>query len=383
MIKAPFQILVLFLAIIALSLSLISKFQILRKLSPVLLILFFSALLANTGVIPTSHAFYNQLSGYAVPFAVVLILLHIRFSEIGRTGLPMLKTFTLASLGSFLGCILAGLLLSDRLDAILPGQAWKLAGPYIGTYIGGSVNFFAMWGPKGLNIQSPELFAAANAIDNLTLIPIFMFWVLCPQWLKRWYPDAAITPIAESQKAADAPALLKLNDLVILVFIALAIMLVSDLTKTYLLARWPCVPSILITTTLALVAAQFKTIRSLHGASVLGNFAFYLFFAAIGAMMDIPKAVSLAPILFVYVVIIIVIQITLTLSIGRLLRMDLRMLAVASLAAKAGPSTVAAYTNTKNWNDLLLPGVAAALLGYAAGNYAGFVGAYLLKALTQ
>lgn len=381
MIHDPFQILVLFLGIIALSLLLIARFKFAHKLSPVILILFFSALLANTGILPAGHAFYNHLSGVAVPFAVAMILLHVRLSEIRKTGLPMLKAFAVAALGSFAGCIVAGLLLANPLDAVLAGEGWKLAGPYIGTYIGGSVNFFSMW--TGFNINNPDLFAAANAVDNLTLIPIFMFWVLAPQWLSRFYPKTAIEPLNQSQATPDTPVLLKINDIVVLVFIALATMLLSDLIKTHLLSPWPWIPSILIITTLALIAAQFKAVRNLHGAHALGNFTFYLFFAAIGAMMDIPKAVSMAPILFIYVVIVIATQVTVALLVGRLLNMDLRMLAVASIAAKAGPSTVVAYTSTKNYNDLALSGVAAALLGYAIGNYAGFAGAYLLKAFTS
>jgi uncharacterized membrane protein len=379
MINDPFQILVVFLGVIALSLLLHARVKVARKLPPVILILFFSALLANTGLLPAGHGFYGQLSGYAVPFAVCMILLHVRLAEIRRTGLEMLKAFAVACLGSFAGCIAAGLLLQDKLDAILSGQGWKLAGPYIGTYIGGSVNFFSMW--TGLEIDSPDLFAAANAVDNLTLIPIFMFWVLAPQVLGRWYPQRTVEPSTSADQPADQPALLRLNDIVMLILIGLAIMLASDWIKSMLPEALQMVPSILILTTLALIAAQAKAVRNLHGAGVLGNFAFYLFFAAIGAQMDIAKAVTMAPVLFGYVLIIITLQITVVLLIGRLLKIDLGMLAVASLAAKAGPSTVVAYTSTRNRNDLALSGVAAALLGYAVGNYTGFAGAHLLRIL--
>jgi uncharacterized membrane protein len=212
MINDPFQILVAFLGIIAISLLLHSKFRIAGKLPPVILILFFSAVLGNTGLLPTGHGFYGQLSGYAVPFAVCMILLHVRLAEVRRTGLGMLKAFAVACVGSFAGCIAAGLLLAERFDAMLAGQGWKLAGPYIGTYIGGSVNFFSMW--TGLEIDSPDLFAAANAVDNLTLIPIFMFWVLAPEVLGRWYPRRTVGAADLADQVADQPALLRLNDIV-------------------------------------------------------------------------------------------------------------------------------------------------------------------------
>jgi len=378
MINNPFHILTVFLGIISIALTLISRFEIAKKISPVIMILFFTALLANTGIIPTQHSFYKQLSGYAVPFAVCQILLHIRFSDIKKTGLPVLKAFAVASIGSLLGCLFAGMLLSEKLNEILAGQGWKLAGPYIGTYIGGSLNFFSMW--SGLEIDSPDLFAAANAVDNLTLIPIFMFWVIAPLVLKKWYPETAIDITADLKQNDESPVNLKLNDLVKLIFVGFMIMLLSDLIKKYIIAAWmPQIPTILIVTTIALLTAQLKSIKKLQGTKELGNFAFYLFFAVIGAMMDIPKAVSLAPVLFIYVTLIIITQLIFVLLIGRILNMDIRMLAVASIAAKAGPSTVVAYTNAKNWNYLALPGVAAGLLGYAIGNYVALAGAYLMK----
>ena len=98
--------------------------------------------------------------------------------------------------------------------------------------------------------------------------------------------------------------------------------------------------------------------------------------------MDIIKAVELAQVLFIFVIIVILAQVLFVLIFGKILKLDLRVIAVASVAAKAGPSSVIAITNAKEWNQLALPGVAAGLLGYAIGNYVGFAGAYLLKFLT-
>lgn len=290
----------------------------------------------------------------------------------------MLIAFAVASIGSTVGCLAAGILLNTNLDAILPGEGWKITGPYIGTYVGGSLNFVSMW--SGLEIDSPELFAAANAVDNLTLLPIFMFWVLSPQFLQKWFVKSDLETINNQIQTEETSVLLKINDLIILSFTAMLIIVVSGLIKKYVVAEsMQQLPTILIVTTLALAAAQLKIIKKLQGSKELGNFAFYLFFAAIGAMMDIVKAVRLAPVLFVYVAIIIAVQIIIVLLIGKILKIDFRLLAVASIAAKAGPSTVVAYTNAKNYNYLALPGVAAGLLGYAVGNYFAFVGAHLLK----
>ena len=106
-----------------------------------------------------------------------------------------------------------------------------------------------------------------------------------------------------------------------------------------------------------------------------------LFFAAVGAMIHIYNAVVLSPILFAYVLIVIPVHMVFIYGVGRMLGMDVRVLTVASAAAKAGPPVVLAIAETRGWKHLELPGVLMGLLGYAVGNYVGFAVAYLMRAL--
>ena len=77
-------------------------------------------------------------------------------------------------------------------------------------------------------------------------------------------------------------------------------MAVSDWLKTgFIDAVSPQVPTILVITTLALLLGQFRAVRSLKGAWELGDLAFYLFFAAVGAMIDVYQAVVLSSYNFV------------------------------------------------------------------------------------
>ena len=66
---------------------------------------------------------------------------------------------------------------------------------------------------------------------------------------------------------------------------------------------------------------------------------------------------------------------------GRLLRMDLGSLAVASQAAVGGPSSALAVAVSREWKGLVLPGIIVGLLGYALGTYLGFGVAYLLRGM--
>ena len=98
-------------------------------------------------------------------------------------------------------------------------------------------------------------------------------------------------------------------------------------------------------------------------------------------MINVKKAIILSPILFIYVMVMIVVHMVGVYGIGRLFRLDIRVLTIASVASKAGPPAVVALANVHGWKTLVLPGVAMGLLGYAVGNYLGFAAAFMMRAL--
>ena len=122
-------------------------------------------------------------------------------------------------------------------------------------------------------------------------------------------------------------------------------------------------------------------IRRLKGAWEIGDLAFYLFFAAVGAMINFYQAIVLSPALFLYVAIIMGVHFGTVYGLGRLLKMDVAVLTMASVAAKTGPSMVVPIAETKGWRHLVLPGIIVAMLGYALGNYAGWGVARLVRTL--
>jgi len=383
-IDQPVQLAGVCLAVVLLSVWLDARYSWARKISPVVLILFLAGLLSNIGFITDRSAFYDGLAGFTVPFAVCLILFTVNLGDLKRTGGTLLAAFAIACIGTIIGVLTAGLLVDSQLARVLGDETWKLAGPFTGTYTGGSLNFFALW--DGLEIGNPDLFAAANAVDNLTLFPLFAMWVLIPGWLGRFYPVGerwgTIDAIDEAAQETETTPEFRSLDIVALAFAALAIMVVSDLIKTHWIAGFmPSFPTILIVTTLALVLAQFRFIGRLQGAFELGNLSFYLFFCAVGAMINVKMAIVLSPILFIYVMIMIVVHFVSVYGLGRLLRLDIRVLTIASAAAKTGPPSVIALANVHGWKTLVLPGVAMGLLGYAVGNYLGFGAAYLMKGI--
>lgn len=387
MVQDTLGIAMVMVGVIALSVWLCERFKWAAQLSAVVWILLLGAVASNTGLIPLEANLYGQLAGFTVPFAVALILMKVNLADVLRAGKAMAVAFLVACVGTVIGVVVAGLALDPLLEGAAGPDRWKLAGPYTGTYIGGSLNFFALW--SGLEVGQPDLFAAANAVDNLSLVLLMGFWMLVPSLLghrfpvaEHWHTAEPAHDQVESATREDKDPPLNALHVTVLCGLALLVMWSSELITTRLIHPWiPSVPSILVVTTLALALGQIPAVSRLEGAWEIGNLAFYLFFAAVGAMIHLYNAVVLSPVLFAYVVVIIVVHMAFIYGIGRLLRMDVGLLTVASTAAKAGPPLVLALAESKGWKRFELPGVLVGLLGYAIGNYVGFAVAYLMRSL--
>jgi uncharacterized membrane protein len=113
----------------------------------------------------------------------------------------------------------------------------------------------------------------------------------------------------------------------------------------------------------------------------LGNLALHFFFVIIGIHSRISEIASVGVEIFYFTLIVVGIHGLIVFGGGRLLKMDLGSLSVASQAAVGGPSSALAVAVSREWKGLVLPGIIVGLLGYALGTYLGFSVAYLLRGM--
>ena len=382
MLNDPLAIIAVLVSVVCVSRHLADRYMWARRVSVIILIIFGSALCSNLGLIPSEDPIYGSIIGFAVPIAVCVILFTVSLPDVLIAGRPMIVAFVLASIATVVGVLAANLVLQVPLSESLGVNSWRIAGPYTGTYIGGSLNFVSLW--QGMGIDDPDLFAAANAVDNLTLIPLFALWTLVPNWLTgKWkvsdfWKVESEPPVAQTDREEQ----FDLTHVVTLVALAVVVTAVSEWVSTrFIEPMLPGFPGILVVTTIALVLAQVGPIRRLAGARELGDLAFYIFFAAIGAMINFVQAVQMSPILFVYVAVVMVVHFVVLYGMGWLFRMDVAVLTIASVATKGGPALVPPLAESKDWRHLILPGIIIAMMGYAVGNYVGFGVAHAVRML--
>ena len=404
MINDPFAVLVVLAAVVYISIELARNIKVFRALGSVLVAILLAMALSNAGLLPDKSPIYEFLASTGVSVAIVLILLTVDLRSVFSAGPQMLAAFFIGAIGTALGASSAALLLSDSVGP----ETYKLAGQYTGTYMGGGVNFAAL----GEYFEtSSDMFSAAVAAD----VAITAIWLIAclsiPLLLSRGRHDFGVEGPKPGELTSNTTAKLSNSNLMLeadleeigeevgatgissdlkeslhstinavslveaatLVMLAVGLVWLADV----LAAAW-VVPEVLILTTLVLLAAQVPAVKELSGSAMWGNYLLHLF-AANGAQSVIANIFVIGPAVFYFALATVAVHGIIIFGIGRLAGIDARTLAVASQANIGGPASAMALAGARGYSNLLLPGIAVGLLGYAMGNYMGAVVGTVLR----
>ncbi len=325
-------------------------------------------LLSNTRVIPIAAPAYDVVWGYFVPLAIPLLLLRANLQRILREAGPTLLAFVAGGIGTVLGTLLAFQIVP------LAEEGYKLAGIFCATYIGGSLNYVAA--SEALDLRSGDLLTAGIAADNLVMTLYFLVLFALPSmgFLRRHFVDrhgiGNTTAATTASTASAEPEPIRLLDVSISLALAGALCAVG-----YGIANALGYPSagILVVTALTVVMASVfaNRLSTLTGAQEMGTLLMMVFFAVIGASANIGVVLRQGPILFVFAGLILTVHLLFILTAGKLLKLDLAEVVIASNANMGGPTTAAAMASARGWTGLVTPAVLCGTLGYAVATFIG------------
>ncbi len=371
----------------------------LRHGGTALMVIIFTALIANFGLLPTSSTetdpvpAFDAIFGTVAPLAIVWLLLKVNLRDILRAGLPIITLFLIGSLGTVAG-VIAGMALVDGPERIGP-LFGPLGGMFTGTYTGGSVNFNAVALRYDV-MREGVLFGGASAVDSIMTTVWMAATIAIPRWLRPHWPKSGRSwggSAAAAPDAADrAPDLgvaedterVHPVDLALVLAIGFGTLWVSQRLEAWTATLGFPIPDILILTVIALILAQFRAITDLAGSRTLGLFSVYLFLCVIGAHCDVRALADIGPLglaLLVFTLTIVVVHGFITFGAARLLRLDVDIAAVASQANVGGGTSALALARSLGRGDLVLPAVLIGSLGNAVGTFLGLTVARVLPAL--
>ena len=344
-------------------------------------------LLSNSKLMPTEAVAYDLVEVYLVPLAIPLLLFRANVVRIIRESGSMFACFHVATLGTVIGAFVAAFLFRGTFP-----QVPEVTGIMTASYVGGGVNFVAV---KNSYNVSAELTNPLLVADNFIMAGFFavQFIIAGSAFFRRHFPH----PHSASGDTQDAAALaarhwqrkeIALLDIAQALAIAFVIAAVAvkcsgmlkATTDNKLVQSVFGNPFVLITILTCTVTTLFhRWTDRIHGADELGIYFLYVFFFVIGLRADLWQVVLNVPVLFAFCLVMAVINLAFTLGIGRLLRLNLEELLLASNATLGGPPSAAAMAISKGWSNLVLPGLLAGLWGYIIGTFVGILVTEVLR----
>ncbi len=346
-----------------------------RKFSGVMVALTGAIVLSNLRIIPTESAVYDTIFDSLLPIAIPLLLFRTDLRRVVKEAGPSLFAFIIGTVGIVAGTLIALLIVP------LGDLAAPMAGMFSATYIGGSVNFFAV--AEAAGFSRDDTLIAAIAADNMATNVYLVALIAIPgvAFFRKYFSSNHIDAVADDHSAVDDEIhhIQNLDIIGLLFALALAFFVAfagQAIADYFDISGF----GIVFVTALALmIAATFpKLIARLSGDREAGNVMILLFLTAIGASADIWKMVEFGPALFIFAMILITIHMLILFLAGYVFKIDLAELLVASSACIGGASSAGAIASAKGWNQLVTPGI---LLGSVGNGVGTFIGISLYGAL--
>lgn len=355
----------------------VAKTKLGKKLGVALLVILFTAVVANCKLIPSasnSIPLYNGIFTYLAPLSIFYLLLGVQLTAIKKAGAPMIILFLIGSLATTVGVLMAWFIITPQ--EIIGEKGAIIAGMLTGTYTGGSVNFNAVALAYDFQEQG-ILYAGTIAVDNVVTALWIVVTLALPTLLRTFWQDTRIVRSSNNKPTAEAENI-NFHSLSWLLFLGIFSYYISELISQV----FPNIPSILTLSTIGILLAQTRFVSALNGSHTLGLYLVYIFLAVIGAYCEISSVLELKEVgmaLLLFAALSVFLHGILLILLGSVTFRDWEMIAIVSQANIGGGTTAIALAESFNRKELIVPAILVGTLGNALGTYLGFLVVYWLQ----
>lgn len=363
------------------------KVHFLGKIGPVLILYLTGLIIGNSGLMPDQLPLVQDImSNATVPLAIPLMLFGCTFRRDG-TRSQILAMVT--GLVSVIFAVVAGYMIFG--NSIEEGT--KVGGLLTGVYTGGTINLAAL--KTMLNVQD-ETYILINSYDIiisflyltfLLTVGIRMFRKILPHDSTRLTSKDAEEIRKEMAKGEENPykglfSKSGLRQSSILLGVTLLICAIAGGVALVMPEGLFMTIFILMLTTLGIGASFIKRIHDMKYSYDIGMYFIYIFCIAVASMADLSQlnlagGMNLLGYLFVAVFGSLMLQTIF----ARIFRIEADMMVISSVTFINSPPFVPMMAAAMKNKDVLVPGLSIGIIGYAAGNYLGFLISEFLKLL--
>ena len=357
------------------------KNKVFNKIGPVLTLYLLGVIIANAGIFPEEQAAYDKLFGFMESFSGMLIPL----------ALPMILfgcNFRKFSLGKSVGAFIVGAISVVAFVAIgfvlfkerLGGEASIMGASLTGQYLGGAANLGAIKEMLGL---SPDNFVILSTCNLIVSFFYLMFLMgggvklarLIVGKRKGKEQNVNVEEYVEENPYRDFAKKNSLKQLGKVLVAAVVVMGISVYIATIVGGGEISMTALILSiTTLSLLLTAWKEVRTWDKSYDAGMYLIYVFCLVMATMADLSKIDwNQSLYILIYQAVIIFGSLFMTILLAKLFRIDADTAVITSDTLINSPLCVPMIAATMKNKDVIVIGIANGLLGYAVGNYIGYL----------
>lgn len=379
----------LYLLLPAVLIILCQRLPWLDKAGVVVLSFTLGILLSASGLLPTGddiRALQSTLAEVSVALALPLLVFSMDVGAALRLAGNTLKSLGLALLAVMLVSTVAAMLFAPHLNDI-----WQIAGMSVGAYTGGGPNMAAIKTAIGADdtlfttmITYDILLSAMYLLFVMTIAkPIFSRLLPAFKAPEQEHDHSAFSHLADETANAYKPLLrLALLPKTVLGLLLAGVIVGAAVGIAKLVpGSMASAIAIIAITTLGVAASFVPSVRHLPNSYPLGMYLILIFCFTTGSMTDTNILTSLNMALFGYISCILIGAMVLQALLCRWLKIDTDTFLITASAAIMSVPFIPVIAGALKNRAIIVPGFAAAIIGYVLGNYLGIAVAWMTRAL--
>ena len=357
-----------------------NRSKILGKIGPVLVLYFLGFIIANLNLIPADYfPIQDTLSTIAIPLALPMMLYSCDFKKFSVK--TSLKITILGVVAVVVMVILGNVLLERPLGG--DSEAAVIGGAIAGKCTGGTPNLAAL---KVMLDMDNNTFIILNSFDMIICFVYLVFLMTFGiKWARKVLGRGIYTvdqevnvdeyavknPYADFGKKKSLIQLFKV--LLLTLVIVAAAFGVATLAKRYDENIFTVV-MILTLTTLALLFSLWKEVKTWDKSYDAGMYLIYIFSIVVASMANLRTIEFEGTLAIVaYQVLAIFGSLFLTILLAKIFKVDGDTTIITSNTLINSPIFVPMIAASMKNRDIVVVGVTIGLVGYALGNYLGFL----------
>ena len=364
------------------------RFPLLNKVGTIIIAYIIGCLLGITGLIPDTpevHKVQTDIATYTSPFAIPLLL----FSTDLKSWIKLAPAFIKSTLLAILGCCMAitiGFLICAGDDK---ETFASIGGMLTGLYTGGNANLASIKVALGVDDTTYIITSAYSTL--LSAVYLFFVIIFGKRVLRLVLPDfpkdkmnttgsidiknhdnELFYGLFRRDNLRNLAQALVLTILIIAIGAGIALLCPKHMFQTIF---------ILGISTLSIIASSFKRVRTMERTFEAGTYLILVFSIAVASQVTVGTLGNIDPHIFLFITIATLGSLLIHVLLSAIFRIDTDTTLASSISLICSPPFVPVVAGALKNKNIIGPGIAVGLFGYAVGTYVGFLLAQLLLLL--